>query len=106
MIHVMNSLRVNDWGAISAVEMAAGVNWMQDLCRINTADNLTSALPVWIKEKVIPAYTVASVSYFQSLPGLLSTHLWLLWLIEYLQAAQFWQANAKILNKCTHFIFF
>jgi len=36
---------------------------------VNDADNLTAMLPVWIKEKVIPAYTVASVSYFQSLPG-------------------------------------
>jgi len=47
------------------------VEWMlmQDLCRVNNADNLTTLLPLWIKDKVIPAYTVASVNYFQSLPG-------------------------------------
>ena len=43
--------------------------WMQDLCRVNDADSLTTLLPVWIKDKVIPALTVASVNYFQSLPG-------------------------------------
>jgi len=36
---------------------------------VNNADNLTTLLPLWIKDKVIPAYTVASVNYFQSLPG-------------------------------------
>jgi len=42
---------------------------MQDLCRVNSADSLTPVLPGWIKDKVIPAYTVASVNYFQALPG-------------------------------------
>jgi len=42
---------------------------MQDLCKVHDADDLTTLLPVWIKDKVIPAYTVASVNYFQSLPG-------------------------------------
>jgi len=43
---------------------------MQDLSKVHDADNLTTMLPVWIKDKVIPTYTVASVNYFQSLPGL------------------------------------
>lgn len=41
----------------------------EDLCKVSGADNLSTLLPVWIKDKVIPAYTVASVNYFQSLPG-------------------------------------
>jgi len=36
---------------------------------VNVADDLTTLLPGWIKDKVVPAYTVASVNYFQSLPG-------------------------------------
>ena len=42
---------------------------IQDMCRVNDADKLTTVLPLWIKDKVIPSFTVASVNYFQSLPG-------------------------------------
>jgi len=53
----------------NCVEVEVARMTMQDLRRVNDADKLTTLLPVWIKDKVIPAYTVASVNYFQSLPG-------------------------------------
>ena len=38
--------------------------------------NIGGLLSSWIKSKVIPAYTVASVNYCKSLPGTIVLNIW------------------------------